>query len=217
MNPKVMLGTVTYKGKDYCRDEFTSNRANLDYDNYTIKEVWTDDHYGNTRVKISYGYNELLQLFLASDCDYLLTLEADIIPPKHIIKTLLSHDKDIVGAVYQIGPKKNRYPCAFTGRKFNIRNNAGSVVGKGTQSFEWTHIDGTLKQSPGGCGLGCVLIKRKVFSKISKFRHTSVHCDMWFHRDAQDEGFETWVDTSIICKHHGSFEEWQPLIAKGEF
>ena len=208
MIPKVMVGTVTYKGKDYCRGEFVKRRDELDGD--IIEEVWTDDIDKRSVERITDGYNILLNRFLDSDCTHLLTLEADIIPPSHIIKQLLGYDLPVVGALYMIGPVKNRHPCAyFKGRK-RRRDAYGNELVPTVNHIGLNEIDGTLQEIEG-CGLGCVLIKREILENY-KFRFEQAHCDTYFHLDTLKKGIKTYVDTSIVCKHHGSWEEWLKVM-----
>jgi len=210
--PKVMVGVVTYSGKDYCKEEFMSRVRSLTYERYIVEVVDTTSFEGNSRKKIYEGYELLREHFLTSDCDYLLTLEADIIPPRYIIEALMQHQKDVVGATYMIGKKKVRFPCislGFMKRKIN---------GKYERQINFMRaddLDGNLIMCEG-CGLGCCLIKRKVFDKI-KFRLGDVHCDTLFHEDVKNEGMITWVDTGILCRHFGSYEEWCEVVGKGDF
>jgi hypothetical protein len=210
--PKVLVGVVTYKGKDYCKEEFRDRLKNLTYENYKPFIVQTDSFGGNSRERITEGYNIVLEEFRNGEYDYLLTLEADIIPPRYIIEALMTHQEEICSATYMIGFKRDRHPCIFDGRKFK-RN----IDGK-WQSFLNTmdakELNGDLIHASGGSGLGCCLIHKSVFDKIPKFRHEQSHCDTYFHQDAQELKFKSMVDTGIICKHYGTAEEWQEIIAK---
>jgi hypothetical protein len=214
--PKVLVGTITYHGKDYCREEFEWRRISLAYENYEIKEIWTDDYKGVSRERITKGYNELLDYFFQGDYDYLLTLEADIIPPRYIIEALMAQNKDVISALYMIGPKGNRFPCVFTDKKLKRRNPDGSLTTH-IEGIPMNNIDGSIIEAKGGTGLGCCLIKREVLENIGCFRYGEAHCDMYFHEDAYKFGYKSHVDSSILCKHYGSWEEWQEAIAKNDF
>jgi len=214
---KVMIGTVTYHGKDYCRHEFLDHREFIE--DVVIQEVWTDGYEGkSSRDRITEGYNELLKKFLESDCTHLLTLEADILPKLCVVEELLRHDLDVVGAMYTVGPKKSRYPCAFTGEKVRIRHPATGKSRMSIQSIEWRDVtSGEVIEAKGGCGLGCCLIKREVLEAIGEFRFGEAHCDMYFHEDVYKKGFKTFVDTGLYCKHRGTWEEWTEVIARNDF
>jgi len=210
--PKVMIGIVTYQGKDYCKEEFRSRLKELTYENYKPFIVQTDSFEGNSRERVTQGYNIVLEEFRKGEYDYLLTLEADIIPPRYIIEALMAHHEDICSATYMIGFKRDRHPCIFDGSKYKRK------IGTKWQSFLNTmnakELNGELIHAPGGSGLGCCLINKTVFEKVEKFRHKQAHCDTYFHQDAQKKGFKSMVDTGIICKHYGTAEEWQEIIAK---
>ena len=213
--PKVLVGIVTYKGKDYCKGEFDKRVNELTYKNYSVYTIWTDTFDGTSKDRISKGYNLILEEFKKGKYDYLLTLEADIIPPKYIIEALLEHNQLVCSATYFIGFKRDRKPCIFTGRKFRRK-----VDGK-WKSFNDTlppnQLDGNLIHAKGGCGLGCCLIHKSVFNYIPKFRHEEAHCDTYFHLDVQNNNMRSMVDTGIICKHYGTAEEWQEVIARKDF
>lgn len=213
--PKVLVGTVTYKGKAYCEEEFMERALSLTYGNYSHYIVHTDDFEGNSRDRITEGYQRIFKYFLEGDYDYLLTLESDVIPPKYIIEALMEECKDIIGALYMVGKKNNRYPCAFTGKKTRIKHpNGGQSTG--IESITLQDIDGTIKPALGGIGLGCCLIKRDIIKEIP-LRWGEAHCDMYFHEDAVKKGYIPHIHTGIICKHYGTWEEWQPTIAKQDF
>ena len=54
------------------------------------------------------------------------------------------------------------------------------------------------------CGLGCVLIHRKVLEKV-KFRYDTnegvATDDIFFCIDAREKGFKIYLDTEVKCKH----------------
>jgi hypothetical protein len=211
---KVMIGTVTYKGKDYCREEFVQRRLEMTHKD-CIEEVWTDDIKGTSKDRIEKGYNLLLEKFLNSDCTHLLTLEADLIPPKHVIEYLLDKDKELVGALYMIGPIKNRYPCAYHEGVIRRRNYLGKELPPIFKHLNLSEIDGDIVKV-NGCGLGCVLIRRELLEGY-KFRTEDAHCDTYFHVDMRLKGIQPYVDTSIVCKHYGNWEEWTKIINSEDF
>tara|TARA_Y100000034_G_C6791771_1_gene354570 strand:+ start:54 stop:713 length:660 start_codon:yes stop_codon:yes gene_type:complete len=210
--PKVLVGVVTYDGKDYCKEEFEKRLNELTYENYKPFTVWTNDFKGNSRERITKGYNIVLEEFRLEGYDYLLTLEADIIPPKYIIEALMDYNKKICSATYMIGFKNDRHPCIFDGSRYKrkIKGRWESFL----NTMNAKELNGELIHAPGGSGLGCCLIHKDVFKKVKEFRHEQAHCDTYFHQDAQKEGFKSMVDTGIICKHYGTAEEWQEIIAK---
>ena len=138
--------------------------------------------------------NIIRKHFLDGKFDYLMLIESDIIPNKDIINHLIEHDKDICSAVYWIGNKKK---VLMITKKEVIANNKTFPALFVLPDF----INGELKEVPNGCGLGCILIKRKVLEKI-KFRWGRNHADTYFHEDLRSYGFKAYVDTSQIVKHY---------------
>ena len=138
--------------------------------------------------------NQIREIFLSDNFDYLMLIESDILPNKDIINHLIEHDKDVCSAVYWIGTKKK--VLMITKKELVANNKTFPAI------FVMTDfIDGKLKEVPNGCGLGCILIKRKVLEKI-KFRWGRNHADTYFHEDIRSYGFKAYVDTSQIAKHY---------------
>ena len=138
---------------------------------------------------------EVIRRFaVRNNFDYLMLIESDILPNKDIINHLIEHDKDICSAVYWIGEKKK---VLMITKKEVIANNKTFPALFVLPDF----INGELKRVPNGCGLGCLLIKRKVLEKI-KFRWGRNHADTYFHEDIRSYGFKAFVDTSQIVRHY---------------
>jgi hypothetical protein len=215
LQPKVLVGIVTYKGKDYCKEEFMKRANELTYENYEIFIVKTDEFKGSSKDRITKGYNLILTKFKGGNYDYLLTLEADIIPPKYIIEALQEHHLLVCSATYFVGFKNDRKPCIFTGRQF--RRKIDNIWKNFNDTLKPEKLNGELVHASGGCGLGCCLIHKDVFKVVERFRHDEAHCDTYFHDDVQKNKMKTMVDTGIICKHYGTSEDWQEVIAKGDF
>lgn len=156
---------------------------------------------GTTRKSQCDAYNVIRARVLDEGYDYLMIIESDLFPQEGIIEDLMANDKDIVGAPYLIygqGNDCDATPCVTSG-KF-----APSPSGFRETFMEWSELDGTLKQTMGGCGLGCCLIKREVLETITSFKWAKSHADTYFHRDAHRLGFETWIDTRFMVDHHPS-------------
>jgi len=132
-------------------------------------------------------------------CDYLLFLDSDMIFPSNLVERLLDLKADIAtGLAF-----KKWYPHQPTiykleGRDFvSILNYPQNKVIK---------ID--------GCGMACVLIKRKVFEKIPEpwfefkpirrfGRKMILSEDLVFCKKAKKVGFTIKCDTSLVCGHVG--------------
>lgn len=130
--------------------------------------------------------------------DYIFWVDSDIILPKDALIKLIAHDKDIVSGVYA----------------YKILGGDKAVAKRFLLDKEDTYEDIPLKEikeykglmKVDGFGFGCVLTKTEVFNKI-KYPHFIYTFDMgediFFCRKAQNEGYELFIDTTILCGHKG--------------
>lgn len=127
--------------------------------------------------------------FLESDCDYMLFLDSDMVPPADMLIKLIQHDKPIVSALaFRRVPSYE--PCIF----------------KGDMEFYLDYPKGLIEVT--GVGMACTLIKREVFEKVPQpwFTPTALGEDLSFCKRATDAGYKIFCDTNMICGHVGSFE-----------
>ena len=114
-----------------------------------------------------------------------------------MITTLIETNKDIISALYFTKKEKNKVvktiPVAFIDTK---------VPGKVTHlSLEQAFID-QIKEIRAG-GFGCILLSKKAFENIpctmdEDFKGGE---DTYFFMQAQEKGFQTFLNTSVRCKH----------------
>jgi hypothetical protein len=222
---KVLIGCPTHSRYRLCVDEYLRCVAALDYkdfklvmaDNSPDKELFRElvqkgvkvlgvDHYETARERILQSRNLLRDVCLDEGFDYFLSLEQDLLVAPDTLSRLLAHQKDIVSAYY--GDRKELLlkeestgkiqkatvdiPIVYLSvRQGRIRRaNPEEVLGKGLVKV-------------GGMGLGCCLISRRVLEKV-KFRYNPEHKafdDMYFCEDAENLGFELYVDGSIVVRH----------------
>jgi len=126
--------------------------------------------------------------FLESDCDYLLFLDSDMVPPADMLIKLINHDKPIVSALaFRRVP--NYEPCIFKDDKFYLDYPKGLI-------------------EVAGVGMACTLIKREVLENMPQpwFFPTNNGEDLSFCKRATDAGYKIYCDTELICGHVGSFE-----------
>lgn len=127
--------------------------------------------------------------FLESDCDYMLFLDSDMVPPADMLIKLIQHDKPIVSALaFRRVP--NYEPCIF----------------KNDMEFYLDYPKGLIEVA--GVGMACTLIKREVFEKVPQpwFTPTAIGEDLSFCKRATDAGYKIFCDTNLICGHVGSYE-----------
>jgi len=155
-----------------------------------------------------YGYQidqirNLIAHWAVSAYDYLFSVDSDIVLPKDALKKLLAADKDIISGLY-------------------IQRKPGEhilEIYKMTPSGGCTNITAEqLADLPGdvvnvaACGMGCCLIKSEVLSAIGypqfvyksalQHKHT-VSEDVNMCRKAEQHGYFTWAEKTVICKHIG--------------
>lgn len=166
-----------------------------------IYDLEVPDGY-ETDFQFFYGYNidqirNLIASHVIAKYDYLLSIDSDIVMPKHTLKTFLDHDKDIVTGMY-IQRIPNTHALELYDREGRIPYD--KIKDKGLVEIE-------------GCGFGCVLVKSEVFKAVgypqfvyhSALDHkNTISEDTDFCRKAKDKGFKVWVDTNIKCGHKGS-------------
>lgn len=154
-----------------------------------------------THFQCFYGYRvdqvrNLIADWVCKGYDYLFSVDGDVTFPKDTLKRLLAHDKDIVSGVY-----RQRLPD----RKIEIYD-------LNQQRMKYEDLDKPLVEI-GGCGFGCVLVKKEVFVEVGypqfEYHHALNHAhtvseDTDFCVKATKKNFTIWCDPTIKCGHIGS-------------
>ena len=147
--------------------------------------------------------NVLAKRALADGCDYLMFIDADMILPPNTIDELIDMNLPIVSALY-FTKGKPYLPVA------RIKKNEDDEDHKFLEDFEFNEI---IKVA--GTGFGCILIKAEVFQKIEypyfKFEWKELNGklqqvaeDLYFCDKARKAGYETYLNTGIVCGHYGT-------------
>jgi GT2 family glycosyltransferase len=221
--PKVLVFTVTYEGKDYVFDEFLKHVEATSYPKSHYRHVWIDnseeDGYynklkglglevyktprgNNSREALARGQEFARRMALSEGYDYLLSLESDILAPPDYIQRLLGAGKDVAGALYFIGDEDTRVPCITVTTRHDNGLKGTRLLNK--DEFPLYMMNGLLPVV--NCGLGCTLISREVFSKVSFYYYTDLktHSDSFFATDVWRKGFQVFVDTNYLVLHKNS-------------
>ena len=161
-----------------------------------------------TTFQFFYGYNidqvrNLIADWAVKGYDYLFSVDSDIsFNPDTLIK-LLSHDKDVVSGLY-IQRKPGQHILEV------YEHNAQG----GVSNIPYGKIKGQGLVEIAGCGFGCALVKSQVLKTVGypQFKYHSaldhkhtISEDVDFCRKALAKGFKIWADTTIQCRHTGSF------------
>lgn len=154
--------------------------------------------------------NEVVDEFLASDCDALWFLDSDVCPPKYIFDLIDLHwDKwEVAGAPYplwMIPQGGEEISVLFTAYKGIIEDakQRGIIMSEVPQSgVDWVDALAT----------GCMFIKRGVFDKLKrpyfefKFdpetRRIQEGEDLGFCLKLHDLGIKCFIDYGMVCKHY---------------
>jgi len=233
--PKVLVGTPTYDGKEYCREEFVKVVQNLDYPNYRwliVDNSAKPSYYHklrrqhptnvarvsrgkNSRDALANASNYLRKKVLEEGYEYLLMLESDIFPPPDVIWRLLQHGKSVVGAPYQIGFGNNKRLCIFVTEYKPEMGMAGTRI---VTVEEERHFINNGVQQIHGMGVGCVLIHRSILERFAFWYSTAdddrmvlsdvrKHPDVYFYMDLHNAHIPVFIDTDIVCRHENS--DWK--------
>jgi len=196
--PKVLVGTVTYEGKDYIQKEHEQAIQDIKYPNTSRLVVdnsrgtsyvetlrrrgvnaVTVERGSNSHEAICNGYQRLWDHVLDNDFDYLLTVESDLLPQPDDLDRLMMHDRPIVGSWYYLGRKNQNaayQPCIMV----DTHDGAGKIGSKMLGAIHKDNGERVLDvgkvnewKNSGlrechGCGFGCTLIHRSIIEAIPK-------------------------------------------------
>lgn len=151
-----------------------------------------------------YGYRvdqvrNLIADWVIRGFDYLFSVDHDITFPPDTLKKLLSHDQDLVSGVYRQRLEPQQLEIF---EPFGTRMTAEDLYFK-----DWKLV------GIGGCGFGCVLVKKEVLAGVGypQFEYhpaldhgNTISEDLDFCKKAIAKGFKLWCDPSIRCGHIGS-------------
>jgi hypothetical protein len=208
--PRVLIGTPTYEGKEYCRKDFIANVNRITYKN--AKFIMVDNSKGtsyaaklrrdrinvvrtprgrNSRDALANASNYLRDKVLKEGYDYLLMLESDIYPKPDVIQSLMSHMQTdsfrlqdgvrVVGAPYNITDGKSERLCVFIPARDEKMNLMGTRML--TEEEASTFLTGGLKQVHG-MGVGCTLIHRSILEQFP-FWYSELDDDRMQHKEVR--------------------------------
>jgi 2-polyprenyl-3-methyl-5-hydroxy-6-metoxy-1,4-benzoquinol methylase len=196
--PRVLIGVAGFHGViPECQENFfefayNCGRQNPEFD-FCLKIIIKREQFR--------ARNNLVDLAIINDCEYLLMLDDDMIVPPDLFKRLVSHDKDVTGCLYyQRGGAYHPVIMHQTNQKDGL---------KGIQFID--HFDPMIRKPglyklDGVLGGGCMLFKTDVFRKLQQpyfWIDGIVGTDVYVCNRLQDAGIDLWVDTAIELGHVG--------------
>lgn len=154
-----------------------------------------------TTFQTFYGYRvdqvrNLIADWTIRGFDYLFAVDHDVTFAPDTLKRMLEHDKDLVTGVY-----RQRTPVQ-----------AIEIYDMNQRRMDMAELVGKPLVQIGGCGFGCVLVKKEVLANIGypQFEYHvaldhqyTVSEDNDFCRKAMSKGYTLWCDPSILCGHIG--------------
>lgn len=150
---------------------------------------------------ISNNRNTIVSKFLATDCDFLMMIDSDIIPPMNILQ-LADFDKDIITPLMFVHQRGMLLPLFLKRNKDGIYDVDNYLDKTGLQEIDAT-------------GTGCIIIKRKVLeSPELKYPFRNEYdadgiktrgLDINFCYRASKVGFKSWVHLDYVADHHTTY------------
>jgi len=134
--------------------------------------------------------------FLQTDCEYLVMLDSDVLPPSNFLDALLKHHLPMVGGWYR--KKGEPYPpCVYDNEQPPDEN--------GVIQYKLREEPGRGLEEVAGAGAGCWLMHRSVAEAIGEKPYDMEHGgeDLALCRKVHAAGFKTWIDWSVACNHAG--------------
>lgn len=155
---------------------------------------------------------DIVDEFLASNCDVLWQLDSDVCPPNHVLDLIAHHyDKwQVAGAPYPIA---NIAPGnTHMGINFTVYKGVDKATNSEQRGIYMSELPADGQEFVDGLATGCLFIKREVFAKMKKpwfefkFDHETRRItegeDMGFALKCHDLGIKFFVDYSMVCSHH---------------
>ena len=163
-----------------------------------MKQEWCEE----IMKKLVDAKNQIRQKGIDENYDYIFFCDADWILPKNVIERLISHDKDLVGVLYNYGKGRYSWPSvARTGKA--IMDVPMRVSLDRLDLYTWEDIFELAPRLIKCYGAGIGLVSRKVFVNVP-WRHCPVRPlgeDIQFWHETNDKGFEWYADLSFKIPH----------------
>lgn len=226
--PRVLVFTITYEGKEYCRERFMSFINNISYPKSHFRHIIidnspTEDYYNklvsiygsdnvfrtlrgnNSREALARSQNLARKIALEDNYDYLMSIESDIMVPPNIIQRLLQRGVKVVSSLYFIGDrsKNQRVPCIAI-QEFH--EDIGAWGSRLLLPDEYPDYFNQGLKMVHTAGMGCCLINRDVFEKFIFYYDPRCpgHSDIYFFMECFIKKIPVYVDTDVLCDHENS-------------
>jgi FkbM family methyltransferase len=155
-----------------------------------------------TTFQYFYGYRvdqvrNLIADWVVRDYDYLFAVDHDVTFSPDTLKKMLAHNVYLVSGVY----------------RQRLEPQAIEIYDLNQQRMSIEQIHGQPLVQIGGCGFGCVLVKKELLINVGypQFEYhpaldhnNTISEDTDFCKKAMAKGFKLWCDPTVLCGHIGS-------------
>jgi len=148
--------------------------------------------------------NFLVDSFLATTCEWFLSVDTDIILPESVVGRLVARGQKLIGALIYVNTKPP-FPQIYQKiADFGVKGYGTFMIDESWTPGDFLTADAT--------GAGCLLVHRQVFLDVpdSKpfrwFQHEQRGEDLFgedvvFCERAKRAGHQLWIDTSVKAGH----------------
>ena len=225
--PKVLIGTPTYAGKNYCLTEFIEGLWLLNTDGFDVRVLIVDNtddggknakhieelsgftvhhldcskaKYVNQRLEWSHNY--LREAALKMNADYLFHVESDLVLPPNALHILYATNEQVVSGCYALNTGASRYPIPHDGGDMLKRHAARGYIML-SPALLWRQFLKSGKQETSLAGVGVMLIHRNVLRDVP-FRSEEMDgygCDTYWSVDVHQRGYKIYVNNDVFAYH----------------
>lgn len=191
-------GAVRLRGKPvawaFPLDEIVFTRFFTNY--LRLRVMPWDDLYTIGSTYLPEARNTLHRFFVEeSQCEHLVMLDSDVLPPPDFLDRLLAHNKPLVGGWYR---KKDEFgtPCVYDYEKQEA---------DGVYWWKPRLTPGEGLEQVDGAGAGCWLMRRDVAEALGPkpYDMSQGGEDLALCKRVTDLGFPIFIDWSVACAHAG--------------
>jgi GT2 family glycosyltransferase len=236
MNSKILVAAPVYEKMDYVIDDFINSINKIEgiFEFILVDNSDSEDfcrkifEKGIKCIKIKRekgmqsiikSRNKILDYAVENDFDYVLMMDADVLPPKNILNELLKANKEIISGVYlnyfKVNGSYKVKPVAWKSlsekefeeikKKFKLPPEVKSKEDLRAHLTEEEWKSGKIHKVMI-CSAGCMLLKRDVFKNVKyglmdipeKYQTSD---DVYFFNEARKKGFKIYCHTGIKCAH----------------
>lgn len=185
----ILIGVPYHENKRYALNHVMNwVRDQLYEEVEVVMRVHTGQYGEKNAVKKQFEF--FREYALKINADYMYIMEADTIPPLVTITKLVSHNKDIIGALY------------------NYRDSDNNVVAWKHDDPHKNFIHAEEVVEVDGMGTGAVLISNKALKAVSWFDYDQQDADWPYYDKLKEKGFKIYLDPTIKCKHYATAEKY---------